>query len=124
MKKGGSITESILTSIKYLLGGIVKEYEVFDGPITLHINSVFSVLTQLGIGPTEGFLITGPNELWTDYIPQDNKTLELVKSYMYLKVKLMFDPPSSSALLDSINKQISEYEWRLTEIGESNKTSA
>ena len=103
--------ESILTSVKKMLG-IPEDYEHFDADIVMHINSVFMILTQLGVGPAEGFTIMDEDAIWSDFI-QDNKTIESVKSYMYLKVRLLFDPPLSSAVLDSMNRLISELEWRL-----------
>ena len=103
--------ESILTSIKKMLG-ITEEYEHFDGDLIMHINSVFMILTQLGIGPNEGFSIKSKDEVWNDFIPEE-QGLELVKSYMHLKVKLLFDPPLGSAVIEVINRQISEFEWRL-----------
>lgn len=103
--------ESILTSIKKMLG-IVEEYEHFDPDLIMHINSALSVLTQIGVGPSEGFQIRDANDVWDDFIPDGGK-LQLVKSYLYLKVKLLFDPPQSSAAMTSINQQISEFEWRL-----------
>lgn len=103
--------ESILTSIKKMLG-IVEEYEHFDPDLIMHINSALSVLTQIGVGPSEGFQIRDANDVWDDFIP-DGRKLQLVKSYLYLKVKLLFDPPQSSAAMTSINQQISEFEWRL-----------
>lgn len=108
--------ESILTSIKKLLG-ITEEYEQFDTDIIIHINSVFSILTQLGVGPSEGFLIEDNGAVWTDFIPNSLK-LELIKTYVYLKVKMMFDSPLSSAAIDAINKQISELEWRIMVIAD------
>lgn len=108
--------ESILTSIKKLLG-ITEEYEQFDTDIIIHINSVFSILTQLGVGPSEGFLIEDNGAVWTDFISNSLK-LELIKTYVYLKVKMMFDPPLSSAAIDAINKQISELEWRIMVISD------
>lgn len=101
---------SILTSIKKLLG-ITAEYTDFDADIIMHINSVFSILKQLGVGPKEGFSITGDSETWTDFLPGQN--IDMVKSYIYLKVRLMFDPPINSSLIESINRQIAELEWRL-----------
>ena len=80
--------DSILTSIKKLLG-IIEEYEHFDPDLIMHINSVFMVLTQLGVGPVNGFAIHGKEETWTDFISDDSR-LELVKSYMHLKVKLLY----------------------------------
>lgn len=109
--------ESILTSIKKLLG-IAEEYEHFDPDIIMHINSVFMTLTQLGVGPSEGFVIEDDTSVWTDFIPEVGK-LEAIKSYMHLKVKLLFDPPQSSAVIESMNRMISEFEWRLNVAAES-----
>lgn len=106
------IAESILNSIKKLLG-IDAAYPHFDADIIMHINSVFSILTQLGVGPSNGFSITGPDEKWSDFISENQNHFALVKSYMHLKVKLLFDPPLGSAVIESINRQISEFEWRL-----------
>lgn len=103
--------ESILTSIKKLLG-ITEEYTHFDSDLIMHINSVFMILTQLGVGPSEGFFITDKYTNWDDFISK-GKSLESVKSYMYMKVKLLFDPPQSSAVMESMNRMISEFEWRL-----------
>lgn len=103
--------ESILSSIKKLLG-ITKEYTHFDNDLIMHINSVFLVLTQLGVGPKEGFIIEDDTAEWVDFVG-DPMQLQAVKSYMYLKVKLLFDPPLSSAVIESTNKMIMEYEWRL-----------
>lgn len=109
--------ESILTSIKKLLG-ITEEYDQFDPDIIMHINSVFMILTQLGVGPAEGFSIEDDTAVWTDFI-QDVKKLESVKTYIYLKVKLAFDPPFSSAVIESMNRLINELEWRLNVAAES-----
>lgn len=109
--------ESILTSIKKMLG-ITEDYTHFDADIIMHINSVFSILTQLGVGPDDGFVIKDDKAVWTDFI-KDNSKMEAVKSYMYLKVKLLFDPPLSSAVIESTNRMISEYEWRLNVASES-----
>ena len=103
--------ESILTSIKKLLG-IAEEYTQFDDDIIMHINSVFLNLTQLGVGPSEGFLIEDDTATWDDYIGDSNQ-LQAVKSYEYLKVKLLFDPPLSSSVTESMNRMIAELEWRL-----------
>lgn len=103
--------DSILTSIKKLLG-IEEEYDNFDAELTIHINSVFTILTQIGIGPVEGFTIQDDSSTWDDFIPNDSN-LESVKTYTYLRVKLLFDPPNSSTAVESINRMISEYEWRL-----------
>lgn len=103
--------DSILTSIKKLLG-IAEEYTHFDQDLIMHINSVFMVLTQLGVGPAEGFIIEDKTTDWTEYI-EDPIQLQAVKSYMHLKVKLLFDPPLSSSVIESMNRMISEFEWRL-----------
>ena len=107
----GENMDNILSSIKKLLG-IPTEETAFDSDIIMHINSVFMILNQLGIGPTDGFTISDDYALWSDFIP-DGQNLELVKSYMYMKVRLMFDPPSSSAVLSAMEKSSSEFEWRL-----------
>lgn len=117
-----SITDSILTSIKKMLG-IVEEYEHFDADLIMHINSVFSILTQLGVGPSKGFMIEDKSSTWNDYISNDTQFI-LVKSYVFLKVKLLFDPPLGSAVLENYNKQISEYEWRLNVAAENGETSS
>lgn len=103
--------DSILTSIKKLLG-IDPMCDHFDPEIIMHINSVFSILNQLGVGPPEGFMITSNAENWSDFL-SNNQTIESVKSYTYLKVKLIFDPPQSSSAIESINRLISELEWRI-----------
>ena len=103
--------DSILTSIKKLLG-IAEDYEHFDQDLIIHINSVLSVLTQLGVGPSEGFSIEDENATWNDFIPED-KRLSSIRSYVYMKVKLLFDPPLSSSVMESMNRMISEFEWRL-----------
>lgn len=103
--------ESILISIKKMLG-ITEDYEHFDSDLIMHINSVFSILTQLGVGPSEGFSIKDKTNVWSDFIPDDPR-LESVKSYVYMKVKLLFDPPLSSTVMESTNRMISEFEWRL-----------
>lgn len=102
--------DSILISIKKLLN-IAEDYEYFDPDIIMHINSALLVLTQLGVGPSNGFTISDKFAIWDDFIGDAN--LEMVKSYIYLKVKLLFDPPTSSAAMDAANRMISEFEWRL-----------
>lgn len=103
--------ESILTSVKKVLG-ISEDYTQFDADIVMHINSVFLNLTQLGVGPENGFFIEDYTTEWSDFV-SDNIQLQAVKSYMYLKVKLLFDPPLSSAVIESTNRMIAELEWRL-----------
>lgn len=110
--------ESILTSIKKLLG-IAEEYTHFDPDIIMHINSVFMILTQLGVGPSEGFIIEDDTATWMDFV-SDNTKIESIKSYIYLKVKLLFDPPVNSAVIEATNRMINEFEWRLNVAAESN----
>ena len=105
--------DSILVSIKKLLGPGVEDTH-FDPDIVLHINSAFSTLTQLGVGPTQGFSIIGSSEKWEDFT-QDQRILSHVKPYIYLKTRLVFDPPTSPAVLEAFNKEISQLEWRLNE---------
>lgn len=107
------MNDSILTSIKKMLG-IIEEYEYFDSDLIMHINSVFAILTQLGVGPPAGFTIADKTAVWSDFISEENSPFELVKSYMYEKVKLLFDPPLSSVVTSVMEKQIAEFEWRLT----------
>lgn len=103
--------DSILTSIKKLLG-ITEEYENFDQDIIMHINSAFMILNQLGVGPKSGFSISDKSSTWNEFIPESSN-LEAVKTYVHLKVKLMFDPPLSSTVIEAIKSQINELEWRL-----------
>lgn len=103
--------ESILNSVKKLLG-IGEDYDYFDKDVVLCINSVFTILNQLGVGPEECFTIEDESETWSSFL-SDAKNLELVKTYVYMKVKKMFDPPSSGAVMDSLDKMISEMEWRI-----------
>lgn len=103
--------ESILNSIKKLLG-IAEDYDYFDSDIIMHINSVFATLMQLGVGPEKGFSINDESEKWEDFLPEE-RMLHSVKSYMFMKVKLMFDPPLSSAVIECTKEQIKELEWRL-----------
>ena len=102
---------SILTSIKKMLG-VAEDYTEFDEDIITHINSVFLNLTQLGVGPEEGFMIEDDTAVWEDFI-DDSIQLQAVKTYMYLKIKLLFDPPLSSSVTESFTRMIAELEWRL-----------
>ena len=113
--------ESILNTIKQLLGP-GESYEPFNDDIVDAINSSMFILWQLGVGPKGSpFKITGPEEAWSDFV--DEGTFEIVKDYIYNRVRLMFDPPSSSFLVENIDKQNAEFEWRMTvahdEYGES-----
>ena len=106
------MNDSILTSIKKMLG-IVEADEAFDSEIIMHINTAFMVLEQLGIGPAGGFSISDKTATWSEYWP-DARRFEAVKSYVYLRVKLLFDSTNlNSYVIQSINQQIEEYQWRL-----------
>lgn len=105
------MTDSILDSIKKLLG-VDPDYTAFDTDIIIHINSALSVLNQIGAGPTDGVWITGRSETW-EALLSDKKQAEMVKSYVYLRTRLLFDPPQTSFAIDSMKKQADEFEWRL-----------
>lgn len=106
--------ESILASIKKALG-VAPDYTQFDQDIVMHINAVLMILTQLGVGPEEGFEIGEDySETWEDFIGEDIK-INGVPTFVYLKVRLLFDPPLSSALIDSIERHAKELEWRIRE---------
>lgn len=112
--------ESILETIKDLLG-IKEDYPHFDGQIIVHINSAFAVLTQHGVGPWTGFSIKGKEETWDDFVSGLTGMKELVKNYIFLKVKLVFDPPESQGLLKAMEEGVKEYEWRMMEMAEENR---
>lgn len=109
--------ESILTSIKKLLG-IHAEDDAFDTDIIMHINSVLMILTDIGVGPTEGFVVLDESDTWEEVLGS-GVNYEAAKTYVYLKVRSVFDPPTSSAALEAMNNQIKEYEWRLNVRAES-----
>lgn len=117
MTNGTVLEENILSSIKKLLG-LNDGVTVFDTDIVIHINTVFANLTQMGVGPQNdegkniGFKISTGNEVWGDFTANDI-LIENVKTYVYIKVKMVFDPPTSSALIDAYNAQAKELEWRL-----------
>lgn len=104
--------ESILNSTKKMLG-IVSDYEVFDLDIIIHINSAFSTLSQLGVGPEEGFMIEDDEAEWSDFVDA-GITQNWVKTYLFLRVRLMFDPPSTSYVIAALERQITEQESRLS----------
>lgn len=103
--------QSILTSTKKILG-LAVDYTAFDLDIITHINAAFSTLTQLGVGPADGFMIEDASAEWYDYIENDPQ-LNTIKSYVFLKVRQLFDPPATSYLITAMEKQIQEFEWRL-----------
>lgn len=103
--------ESVLATVKKGLG--VPEWDDgFDSELLVHINTALMILAQLGVGPSGGVYISGPEDLWTSVI-EGSFEFEMVKSYVILRVKLLFDPPSSSFVLESIKNQLAEFEWRL-----------
>lgn len=103
--------DSILLSIKRLLG-VSEDCEHFDDEIIMHINSVLVILNQLGVGPPGGFIVTDTRQTWSMFVP--NRTdIEFIKTYVFMKVKLIFDPPQSSSAIESMNRVISELEWRI-----------
>lgn len=113
--------DSILTTIKKLLG-IMEDYEHFDTDIIIHINTVLSTLRQLGVGPKKGFRIEGKETTWGEFVDSDDLRFEDVKTFIYLKVKLIFDPPAASSAIEAMNRAISELEWRLNATAESTES--
>lgn len=106
------MNDSILTSVKKGVGGIVEMDEAFDDDIILYTNTVFSKLSQLGIHPKTGFRIEDKSTTWTDFIGDDPR-LEMIKSFVILSVRMLFDPPTSGSVAQAIKDQIAECEWRL-----------
>ena len=104
--------DSILESVKKDLG-IAADYTHFDEELIMNINSVLSVVRQLGVGPQDGFRITGADEMWDDLIDPEDDRLDYVKTYISKRVKLLFDPPLNSSVLESNKAVISEIEWRM-----------
>lgn len=102
---------SILTSTKNVLG-IAEDYTVFDLDIITHINTAFTTLTQLGVGPVNGFMIDDESAVWDDFIDDDDQ-YNSVKTYVYLRVRMLFDPPQTSYLISAMERQIEQLEWRL-----------
>ena len=111
--------ESILTSIKKLLGP-TETYDNFDTDIIQHINSTFAELTQLGVGPPEGYYIEDADNTWDEFLT-DPVQLGMAKDYVYISCKLVFDPPTNASVLQSLEKRLSKLEWRLNVDAETNK---
>lgn len=111
--------DSILTSIKKILG-LPEEYDAFDPDIIIHINSTLGILSQLGIGPEEGFMIFDASSTWDEFLINFTN-VEFVKSYVSNKVKLLFDPPQNSSTLEALKEMTSELEWRLSVAATANK---
>ena len=106
-----SNNDSILTSIKKLMG-LTEEYDAFDQDILILINSVLFELEQIGVKAKDGFTLSDKTAVWSDY-SDDDRLLNALKPYIYMKTKLMFDPPTSSGALDSMNRIIDRFEWRI-----------
>lgn len=111
------MSDSILDTTKKALG-IHADYDVFDPDIIMHINSAFATLHQLGVGPSEGFAIEDEVTTWDAFLGSNPNTRNSVKSYVYLKVRLLFDPPGTSYLIESLRRQAEEFEWRLNVLRE------
>lgn len=109
--------DSILTSVKKIIG-ISEEDDSFDVDLIMHINTVLMTLNQIGVGPSEGFSISSKQDTWDDFFSGD-KPIEAVKSYVSLKVRLIFDPPTSGSVADAIKSNISELEWRINVMAET-----
>lgn len=113
MESSAELNNSILLTVKDMIGPSI-DYEVFNSQLIMQINSFLNVLTQLGIGPQEGFEITGPDETWDDFLGTHEKLQNMCKSYISIRTRLVFDPPTSSFVIDSLKKNVDELEWRIT----------
>jgi len=107
------MVESILDSVKQAIGGIEPEDTTFDKDLIMFTNGALMIMTKLGVGPATGYSITSSEDKWIDFIG-DRKDLEAVKTDVCLRVRLVFDPPQNSFLVDSINAQIKEYDWYIS----------
>lgn len=105
------MSESILNSTKKNLG-LDVDYKAFDPDVIMHINTAFATLNQLGIGPEDGFMIEDDEAVWADFLGSDLR-LNNVKTYVYLRVRLLFDPPTTSFAIQSMKEQVKEFEWRI-----------
>ena len=111
------MTNSILQNTKKVLG-IAPDYTVFDEDILMHINTTLGTLTQIGLGPAEGFRVQDADATWEDFLGDDLRLLS-VKTYVYLRVRLLFDPPATSFTIEALERQLREIEWRLSVTRES-----
>lgn len=115
--------DSILKTVKKILG-LTPEYTAFDLDIITHINTAFSTLYQIGVGPTSGFAIEDDQATWSQYIDGDIAIVNACKTYVYLRVRLLFDPPATSFALQSMKEQLQEYEWRISILREETQWTA
>lgn len=106
------LKESILETIKKLIG-FEDSYNAFDQDILIGINTALSILTQIGVGPQTGYRISGYSETWGDYLGVNTANLEDVKTYIYLRTRRIFDPPASNSVIQAIDNEIKELEWRI-----------
>lgn len=120
-KVGENNMDSILTSVKKQIG-IHEDDDSFDPDIIMAINTVFVILNRVGVGPSKGFSITDKNSIWTDFIPDDDVNFEAIKTYVGAKARFVFDPPTSSVLMQALKELISELEWTLNINAETQTT--
>ena len=111
--------DSILNTIKKLLG-IDADDDSFDVDITIGINAAIFNLSQMGVGPNNSFILTSVDQKWSDYMGTNVVNLESIKKYLYLKTKMVFDPPTNSTVIESINNTLKEIEWRMMLAVETN----
>jgi hypothetical protein len=116
------MADSILNSTKKVLG-LAPDYTVFDQDVIMHLNSTFSILDQLGVGPTGGYSIEDDEPTWDAYSAPPNQ-LQMVRTYVFLKVRMLFDPPTTSYMITAMEQQIKEHEWRLNTFREVEAYSA
>lgn len=116
-----SLDDSILISVKKMLG-FDADYNAFDADIVMAINSALMVVSQIGVGPANGFVIADGSETWSDLLGENDVLLSAITTYIYLKVKQVFDPPANSFVVTSYENQIKELEWRLNIRAEEGKT--
>ena len=109
------VDDSILMSVKKLLGMDPEEFDQYDVDITLHINTVIETLNQIGVDMPDGFSVTDKTVLWSDYLNRAkySQIKDSIKSYIYMKVRLVFDPPTNTSLINAINESVKELEWRI-----------
>lgn len=112
--------DSILNTVKSIIG-ITPDYECFDDALIVHTNTVLAELTMMGVGDPKGFIIEDQYATWSDYT-RDKSLLVMVKSYVPLKVKMLFDPPTSSPIENAINANLSELEWRINDYADYSKS--
>lgn len=119
MNEDNSINVSILTSVKDAIG-ITEEFTKFNGTIVMHINTALATLTQMGVGPEKGLRVIDETTTWDKFIPTESNEFNSVMTYVTLKVRQIFDPPTSSALMEANERTIKELEWRLNVAAENN----